>query len=118
METNGSPKFRVCQIDTGEIKFCVRRSRPSSAYARLKDSIKEIGLKVPISVRDVTSWTKSDRKRSDGGLYRFELICGQGRLQAFRELGIQKIPAVIHDVSEAEIVGRFLAANVMRKRLS
>ena len=39
-------------------------------------------------------------------------------MQAFRELELKEIPAVIHDVAEVEIVGRFLAENVMRKKLS
>src|SRR5438445_1718267 len=45
-------------------------------------------------------------------------MSGQGRLQAFRDLGLARIPAIVIDVPEKEIVGRFLAENVMRKKLS
>ena len=115
IKTNG---FSVQEIDVDAIKFFVRRSRSTRAYSRLKDSIRELGLKQPIHVKDIADWTRSDRKRPDRGYYTYELICGQGRLQAFRDLGLPRIPAIIIDVPEHEIVGRFLAENVMRKKLS
>jgi ParB family chromosome partitioning protein len=107
-------------VPVEEIKFFVRRARAVAPYSRLKESIKGMGLKIPISVRDISSLPRVERRRQDGsgGTYKYELICGQGRLQAFRELGLKEIPAVIHDIAEVEIVGRFLAENVMRKKLS
>ncbi|MBA2436453.1 MAG: ParB N-terminal domain-containing protein [Chthoniobacterales bacterium] len=113
-----SDNMQVMDIGTDDIKFFVRRSRAPGAYSRLKESIKELGLKQPIHVKDISQWSPSDRRRSDGGLFKYELICGQGRLQAFRELGWTRVPAIIVDVPEEEIVGRFLAENVMRKKLS
>lgn len=111
--------YEILQIPVEDIKFFVRRSRGETAYARLKQSIKEVGLKTPIGVREITDRTKSKRRRpSKNGLYNYELVYGQGRLQAFRDLDIPEIPAVIVDVSEQEIVGRFLAENTMRRKLS
>jgi ParB/RepB/Spo0J family partition protein len=114
-ERNG---MAVQEIDVDAIKFFVRRARSTGAYSRLKDSIKQVGLKLPIQVKDISGWQRSERKRPDGGYYQYELVCGQGRLQAFRELGLDQIPAIVIDVPEQEIVGRFLAENVMRKKLS
>lgn len=108
----------VTEVETDSIKFFVRRSRPPGAYARLKESIRELGLKQPIHVKDISTWPLSDRRRPGGGHYKYELICGQGRLQVFRELDWNRIPAMVIDVPENEIVGRFLAENVMRKKLS
>jgi ParB family chromosome partitioning protein len=110
--------FSVKEVEINSIKFFVRRSRAPGAYARLKDSIRELGLKQPIHVKDISSWSPSDRRRPGGGHYKYELICGQGRLQVFRELDWDRIPAMVIDVPENEIVGRFLAENVMRKKLS
>lgn len=93
----------IVQIPTSKITFFVKRARPEGGFNRLKESIKSVGLKMPIQVR----------KEGD----EYALVCGQGRLQAFRELRIDKIPAIIVDVEEKEIVGRFLAENVMRKKL-
>jgi ParB family chromosome partitioning protein len=108
----------ITEIDTDAIKFFVRRSRSSGAYSRLKESIKQVGLKQPIHVKDISDWSASDRRRPEGGLYKYELICGQGRLQAFQQLGFPRIPAIVLNVAENEIVGRFLAENVMRRKLS
>jgi ParB/RepB/Spo0J family partition protein len=116
-QVQGTTDLEIQEIDTNTIKFFVRRSRATGAYSRLKQSIKEIGLHQPIHVRDVSHWPPSERRRPDGQLYTYELICGQGRLQAFRELGIERIPALVIKVGEGEIVGRFLAENVMRKNL-
>jgi ParB family chromosome partitioning protein len=110
--------MNITEIATDSIKFFVRRSRSPGAYARLKQSIQELGLKQPIHVKDISDWSPSDRKRPEGGHYKYELICGQGRLQAFQQLGFDRIPAIVLNVPENEIVGRFLAENVMRKNLS
>ncbi len=110
--------FKIRQIPTDSIKFFVRRARRERAYSRLKQSIKEVGLKVPIGVRSMSDRPRKERRRPDGGVYGWELVYGQGRLQAFRELGTKQIPAVVIDVGEEEIVGRFLAENVMRRKLT
>src|SRR5438105_3898042 len=107
MPSDGRARYTITMIPVDDIKFFVRRARAAAPYSRLKESIKEIGLKIPISVRDISSLPRAERRRQDGsgGTYKYELICGQGRLQAFRELGLKEIPAIIHDVAEVEIVG-------------
>lgn len=109
----------VTQIDVEAVKVFVHRAREKEGFEQLKASIAdpEIGLKMPIQVRDISERPAAERKRPNGGCYKYELICGQGRLTAFRELGIKRIPALIVDAPEAEIVGRFLAENMMRKPL-
>ncbi len=103
---------QVHYIDIDSIKTFVSRARPKEGFKRMKQTIKEIGLKIPIQVRDISSWPTAKR-----GRYKYELIVGEGRLKACRELGINKIPALIIDVPESEVVSRFLTENVMRKRL-
>src|SRR2546425_1121575 len=67
IETNGT---NMVQADLNEIKFFVRRSRSPGAYARLKESIGELGLRQPIHVRDISSWPRSERRRPDGAFER------------------------------------------------
>lgn len=99
-------------IDTGSIRPFVSRARPVEGFERMKESIREIGLRVPIQVRDISDWPPEKR-----GKYKYELIAGEGRLKACKELRIAQIPAIVVDVPESEVVGRFLAENVMRKKL-
>lgn len=109
--------MNAIEIPVDQIKVFVGRSRADEPFQRMKDSMKERGLKMPIQVRDISSWPASDRRREDGGLYRFELICGQGRLEAAKQLRWKKIAALVVNAPEAEIVGRFLAENMIRKPL-
>lgn len=93
-------------IPISEIKPFVSRARPKEPFERLKDSIREHGVKIPVQVRRI-----KDPK------FKYERIVGEGRIAACRQLRMEKIPALVLDVSESEVVGRFLAENVMRKKL-
>lgn len=99
----------ITQIPVAEIKPFISRARPRAPFERLKESIRELGLKVPVQVRPLS-------KRQ--GQYKYELIAGQGRVQAHKELRRDTIPALILDVPAAEVAGRFLSENVMRRKLS
>lgn len=107
----------VTEIPVESVRVFVHRARSQEGFEGLKASIQAEGLKMPIQVRDISDRPAGERKRPEGGLFRYELVCGQGRLTAFQELGIRKIPALIVDAPESEIVGRFLAENMMRKPL-
>lgn len=54
------------------------------------DNLRSIGLKKPITV--------TERPGQDGKLS-YHLVCGEGRLNAFRILGETHIPALVVDVS-------------------
>ena len=107
----------VQSIDVEAIKVFVSRARDKAGFEEMKASIADVGLKIPIGVRDISRRPLAERKREGGGAYRFELIYGEGRLTAFKELGLKRIPAVVKDAPEAEIVGMFLAENMIRKPL-
>lgn len=102
-------------IDVNLIKPFVSRAREKSGYDAMKAAIKKHGLKIPIEVRDITGRSPDKRRRPDGGTYRFELIKGEGRTLAHVDLKLEKIPAFIVNVAEADIPGRFLAENMMRR---
>lgn len=108
----------VHMLDVDSIKIFVHRSRQKEGFERLKQSIQETGLHMPIQVRDISDRPPSERKKPEGGCYKYELICGQGRLTAFQELERKKIPALIVKAEQAEVVGRFLAENMIRKPLA
>lgn len=59
------------------------RVRNRRVFMEIVESIAKVGLKRPITVA-----------QRDG---RYDLVCGQGRLEAFRELGQASIPAVVID---------------------
>lgn len=83
------------------------RERNEKAFEEIVRNIKEIGLKKPITV--------TPRLRSDGAA-RYLLVCGEGRLKAFQQLGESKIPAMVVDVTDEDAFVMSLAENIARRR--
>jgi len=107
MKPQAAPQ--VHEIEVAAIRPLIRRARDKEGFAKLKASLHEVGLKIPIQVRDFG--------RKDDRGHRYELICGEGRMTAARQLGWEKIPALIIHAEAEEIAGRFLAENMIRKPL-
>ena len=82
------------------------RERDSKVFAEIVRNIKEIGLKKPITV--------TPRPRSNG-TPRYLLVCGEGRMKAFQELGEPKIPAMVVDVTDEDAFIMSLAENIARR---
>lgn len=83
------------------------RDRNSLIFEDIVGNIKNIGLKKPITV--------TPRKGSDGH-ERFLLICGEGRLKAFKSLGETTIPAMVVHVSDEDAFIMSLAENIARRQ--
>lgn len=112
----------ITYIDPHEIKFLIHRDRDPEAFHYVKESIRSIGIQQPLKVRDISSWKPDKRRRPDGGHFKWEAQFGEGRTTAAIELyaetkdtRFRKVPAIIEDVSEGEIVGRFLSENLLRR---
>lgn len=80
------------------------RARNKRVFQELVTSIERLGLKKPITV--------SQRL----GRPRFDLVCGQGRLEAFVALGQDEIPAVVIDASEDDCFVMSLVENLARRQ--
>jgi len=70
----------------------------------LKESIREKGIIQPILVRVV-----------EGG---YELIAGERRFRAVKELGYSEVPAVVKNVNDADSLELSLIENIQREELS
>jgi ParB family chromosome partitioning protein len=82
------------QIPVDEIRVANPRTRNRMKWLCIVASIKAVGLKKPISV--------SLRKCPDEHGKLYDLICGQGRLEAHVELGQVTIAAVLVKASEED----------------
>lgn len=69
-------------------------------------SIARVGLKRPITVSD----------RNGSGQY--ELVCGQGRIEAFARLKATEIPAIVTDVATEDCILLGLVENIARRQHS
>lgn len=112
----------IITLDPREIKFLIHRDRAPEGFKLLKEAIREIGVRQPLHVRDISDWPAKDRKRPEGGLFRWEAVFGEGRTTALKELYEETkdkrflaLPAIVKEIPEGEIVGRFLSENLLRR---
>lgn len=82
------------------------RARNRKIFKEIVTSVAELGLKRPITVR---------RRQVDDEL-RYDLVCGQGRLEAYQALGQREIPAVVIDVSTEDSAIMSLVENCARRQ--
>lgn len=68
----------VEMIPIAQIFIANPRLRNQKVHKTITDSIEQIGLKRPITVRQVSS---------ENGDLPYALVCGQGRLESCKELG-------------------------------
>jgi len=95
----------VEMIPVDQIQVLNPRVRNRRQHREIIDNIGAIGLKRPITVT-----------RREGGPTRFDLVCGQGRLEAFKALGVQEIPALVVDAKEDDCLVMSLVENIARRQ--
>src|SRR5580658_10643542 len=100
--TQDAPTIRMIPVDA--ITFLNPRFRNRRVFQELVTSIAHLGLKKPITV--------SQRP----GKHRYDLVCGQGRLEAFVALGQPEIPAIVIDAAEEDCFVMSLVENLARRQ--
>jgi ParB family chromosome partitioning protein len=96
----------IVRIPISEIRVVNPRSRNKVRFEAIVTSIAAVGLKRPITV------ARRDPAR-DGTSY--DLVCGQGRLEAFIKLGEKSIPAVVLTASLEDQYLMSLVENIARR---
>jgi len=99
------PGQSVEMIPIARITVINPRIRNQRIFKDIIDSIAEVGLKKPITV------TRHEDK--DGP--RYDLVCGQGRLEAFQALGQTEIPALVVEADAQERLVKSLVENCARR---
>lgn len=104
---SGESEIRLIGLD--RIKVLNPRIRSKKIFARLVENIASLGLKRPITV--------AEGSKDETGQY-YELICGQGRYEAFQMLGEKQIPCVVVQATEVERFLISLVENLARRKHS
>ena len=91
-------------ISLDKIRILNPRSRSKKFFTPIVESIRTLGLKKPIKV---------SRTRSKEGM--FDLVYGQGRIEAFRQLGYDSIPAIVVEIPTEERLLMSLVENMARR---
>lgn len=92
------------QIPVDLITVANPRVRNKKVFREIVTSISQLGLKKPVTVI-----------RRDGGT-RYELVCGQGRLEAFQTLGQTTIPAIVVEADPEKSMIMSLVENLARRQ--
>lgn len=92
-------------IAIDDIHILNPRSRSKRLHRDLIENIRAVGLKRPITVSRRVSAQREP----------YDLVCGQGRMEALVALGHTEIPAVVVDVSEEDCLVMSLVENVARR---
>ncbi|WP_233888038.1 plasmid partitioning protein RepB C-terminal domain-containing protein [Paraburkholderia flagellata] len=106
MDTEAPRTIEMVPLE--KIRILNPRSRSKRHQDAIVENIATVGLKKPITVSCRTS----------GGGFSYDLVCGQGRLEAVRSLGYSTIPAQVVEKDEADCLLMSLVENVARRNHS
>ena len=101
-----APTVQMIPID--QINVLNPRSRNKLVFQGIVANISSLGLKRPITVARRI-------EPIDGKPY--DLVCGQGRLEAFMALGQVEIPAIVKEASREECFLMSLVENIARRQI-
>jgi ParB family chromosome partitioning protein len=97
---------KIESIPISSIAVLNSRVRSKPRFKELTTSIAKLGLKKPITV--------SNHNRAGP----YELVCGEGRIEAFAILGQTEIPAIVVDAPTEDCLLMSLVENIARRRHS
>ena len=102
------PKDNIAQIPVDKIlpnPFQPRKNFDGPALEEMSQSIRQYGILQPITVRKVSPTL-------------YELVAGERRLRAAKHAGLEKIPAIVVEMSDSDSAAVALVENLQRQDLS
>lgn len=106
MNTKEPPQ--IVTIPINQIKIINPRNRNRDKFKLVRDNIANVGLKKPI----IVSRRGAEEENPNGG---YDLVCGQGRIEAYLALGRIDIPAIVIDVPRVDRLLLSLVENMARR---
>ena len=106
---NRKRDLKVHMIPLDQIVVLNPRTRGQEKFRQIVSNIRNIGLKKPITV--------APRTGRDGEM-KYEMACGEGRLEAFKALGQTEVPALLVNASREELLLMSLVENLARRQHS
>ncbi|HEX8301442.1 plasmid partitioning protein RepB C-terminal domain-containing protein [Sphingomonas sp.] len=100
------PSQRVEMIPVDRITVVNPRVRNKKSFKEIVDNIAQLGLKKPITV---------SRRMEAGGPF-YDLVCGQGRLEAYKSLGQHEVPALVVTADSEDCLIASLVENCARRQ--
>lgn len=100
------PEIRMIPLD--QIVVLNSRHRGKVKFKQIVENISHVGLKKPVTVAHA----------GNNGNAKYLLVCGEGRLEAYRLLGQAEIPAIVIQGKKDDFLLMSLAENFARRQHS
>jgi len=97
---------KIEQVPLDKVAVINPRGRNRKVFEGIVKNISQIGLKRPITVI----------RKSGADEDSFILVCGQGRLEAYKALGQKEIPALVVEATEEDGLVMSLVENIARRQ--
>jgi len=97
----------VISIPIDQIRVVNHRMRGKGKFQQIVKNIRTAGLKRPITVTG---------NPSDDGKTKYDLVCGQGRMEALQALGESHVPAIVIEVDRKTLLLMSLIENLARPK--
>jgi ParB family chromosome partitioning protein len=104
MENASAPVIESIPLDA--IEVVNPRVRNQRVFKEIVDNIAALGLKRPITVS----------RKAGSREPKYELVCGQGRIEAYRALKQTAIPAIVVDANSEDCMVMSLVENLARRQ--
>ncbi len=107
------PGARFAELPLSQVVPNPRQPRQvfdEDALAELVHSVREIGVLQPVVVRQVAP--------ADDGTPRYELVMGERRWRASTEAGLERIPAIVRETADDDLLRDALLENLHRSQLN
>lgn len=108
-ESGSDKASTVIMVPVACVRVANPRERDRRKFEQILRNIAELGLKRPITV------TECGLGKDGQPVY--DLVCGQGRLEAFIALGQLEIPAIVRNMTKTEGLVASLVENIARRRI-
>lgn len=99
----------VVMVPVKAVRVPNPRVRDRKRFERIVKNIEVVGLKRPITV--------TEGEPDAEGAATYDLVCGQGRLEAFQALGQAEIPAFVRKLTKTDSLIASLVENIARRRV-
>jgi ParB family transcriptional regulator, chromosome partitioning protein len=96
----------VRMVPIEQINVVNSRMRGQEKFRQIVANIASLGIKKPITIA---------RRDSRDGEASYDLVCGEGRVEAFKVLGQTEVPALVIDATREELLLMSLAENIARR---
>lgn len=103
----GKRESQIKMIPIDKINILNPRARNQKVFLDIATNMTQVGLKRPITVTPCLSGVEGKE---------YDLICGQGRIEAFLACGQTEIPAIVIDANEEQALIMSLVENLARRQ--